>query len=177
MQATVYIGLGANLGDGINALCQAWQRLGEIGGIEIKDISHPFSTMPVDMESASRFINAAGSLATTLGPAELLRELLQVEAEWGRVRRGAGHEDRPLDLDILFYDRLVCEKKGLCLPHPRCADRLFVLEPLVEIAPELIHPVLNQTVSRLRDALLATAAGRAEQLAMRRLEWLPGWRE
>jgi len=145
------IGLGSNLGDSRRLLCQGWQAIGQVPGINILSLSAPYRTAPVDMDSGNWFINAAGLLETSLGPRDLLEHLLAVEQRFGRSRSpdGPGHQDRTLDLDLLLFDRLVLERADLALPHPRMHKRLFVLAPLAEIAPKYYHPVLKKTVWEL----------------------------
>jgi len=143
---TAYIGLGSNLGNCRDNLLQAWARLGEVEGVKLLVLSSPYRSEPVGMESTKWFINAVGSLQTTLQPEELLAEMLAVEASLGRKRGLKGKpEDRSLDLDLLYWGDRICDDPKVVLPHPEIANRLFVLLPLAEIGPELIHPVFNKT--------------------------------
>ena len=144
--AIAYIGLGANLGNCRENILQAWSRLGEIKGIELLALSSPYRSEPVGMESENWFINAVGSLQTTLGPEELLGEMMAVETSLGRSRvAGEKPADRPVDLDLLYWDDRISSDPGLTLPHPEIANRLFVLKPLAEIGPEQVHPVIQKT--------------------------------
>ncbi|MBW2466993.1 MAG: 2-amino-4-hydroxy-6-hydroxymethyldihydropteridine diphosphokinase [Deltaproteobacteria bacterium] len=143
---TAYIGLGANLGNCRENLLQAWSRLGKVNGIELLALSSAYRSAPVGMESENWFINAVGSLKTTLEPAMLLREMFVVEKSLGRKRILDGiPEDRSIDLDLLYWGNIVCDEPMVKLPHPEIPNRLFVLQPLVEIAPGLKHPVLQKT--------------------------------
>lgn len=145
-----YVGLGANLGKGLETLPLAWARLGSLVGIRVERLSSPFHSAPVDMASPHWFTNAVGRLRSTLGPEALLARLHGVETAFGRERdRAGGHQDRPLDLDLLLYDDLVIASDLLVLPHPRMSERLFVLEPLAELAPDLRHPRLHLTMAEL----------------------------
>lgn len=143
---TAYIGLGSNLGNCRLNLLQAWDRLGEVGGVRLLALSSPYRTAPVGMASENWFINAVGSLETTLQAGELLAEMFAVEAALGRRRTMQGQpEDRTVDLDLLYWGNRVCHEPGVILPHPEIANRLFVLLPLAEIGPEQRHPVFNKT--------------------------------
>lgn len=136
--ALAFIALGSNLGDGRANLLRAWQGL-KGGGIIPLALSSPYKTAPVGMTSNSWFTNAVGMVETIKPPASLLTALLQLETSMGRDRsRGM---DRVIDLDILYYDDLVCHSTGLDLPHPEMEGRFFVLSPLAELAPDHQHPV------------------------------------
>lgn len=146
-----YIGLGSNLGNSLQILQDGWKELGDRPGISLVRLSSPYRTEPVGMDSFNWFINAAGSLSTTLAPKELLNTLLDIEAHFGR-KRDHGTEgclDRILDFDLLMYGRQVQKEEGLELPHPHMHNRLFVLGPLCEIAPDVKHPGLMQTIQEL----------------------------
>jgi 2-amino-4-hydroxy-6-hydroxymethyldihydropteridine diphosphokinase len=160
---TAYIGLGSNLGDSLRILPEAWQTLGHQPGLVLGPLSSPYLSEPVGMASSNWFINAAGLVRTSLSPLELLARLLRLEKEFGRLRdRGEqGYQDRTLDLDLLFYEDLALAGQHLVLPHPALHRRLFVLLPLVEIAPELRHPSLNKTVRELLQSLPAEQANHA----------------
>ena len=143
---TAYIGLGSNLGMRRENLLRAWARLGGVKGVKLLVLSRPYKSEPVGMKSINWFINAVGSVQTTLQPEELLAEMLAVEASLGRKRSLRGKpEDRSVDLDLLYWGDRVCGDPKLILPHPEIANRLFVLLPLAEIGPELIHPVFKKT--------------------------------
>src|SRR5438876_5386055 len=147
--ATAYIALGSNLGDRAGTLLAAVRALNATPGLRVVRLSTFHDTTPVGgPPDQPRFLNAAAELATTLGPEELLRALLAVEQQFGRVR---GEKDGPrtLDLDLLLYDDLVRTGTDPIVPHPRMHARRFVLAPLAEIAPQVVHPGLNKTVAEL----------------------------
>ena len=153
---TAYIGLGSNLGNRREKLLLAWSRLGEIRGVELLGLSSPYRSEPVGMESTNRFINAVGSLRSTLQPQEFLSEMLLDETGLGR-KRGLKNkpEDRTVDLDLLYWGTMICREPKMVLPHPEIANRLFVLLPLVEIGPEFLHPVFKKTSEEMLQELMA----------------------
>lgn len=144
--STVYIGLGSNLGDRVAYLREAVQRLSAI--IKIEKASQLYVAAPLGYVRDDAFINAAVCGKTTLKPLDLLELMQGIESSMGR-RPGVQYGPRPIDLDILFYDAVQMETRKLTIPHPRIAQRAFVLRPLVEIAPNLMHPVMYYTVSQL----------------------------
>ncbi len=148
-----YIGLGANIGNCRENLLQAWSMLGKVNGVQLLELSSPYRSAPVGMESENWFINAAGSLQTTLEPEELLAEMLAVEADLGRKRVAEGvPADRPLDMDLLYWGDRISNDPRVTLPHPEIANRLFVLKPLAEIGPGLRHPLTRKTsIEMLQD--------------------------
>jgi 2-amino-4-hydroxy-6-hydroxymethyldihydropteridine diphosphokinase len=153
--AVAYIGLGANLGNCRENLLQAWAKLGEVKGVKLLALSSPYMSEPVGMESENWFINAVGSLQTSLEPFKLLREMFVVEKSLGRKRVLNGiPEDRCIDLDLLYWGDLVSDDPFITLPHPEIANRLFVLKPLAEIAPELCHPITRKTSREMVQDLL-----------------------
>jgi 2-amino-4-hydroxy-6-hydroxymethyldihydropteridine diphosphokinase len=149
-RATVYLALGANLGDRRRQLDEALKHLRE-RGVEVIAVSSFIETEPEGgPPGQGRYLNGAACLRTTRSPQELLRLLLEIEAELGRTRlTGERNGPRTVDLDILFYEDQIIDEEGLCVPHPRLHLRRFVLEPLAQIAPQLRHPVLRRTVAEL----------------------------
>src|SRR5207244_1751380 len=147
--ATAYIALGSNLGDRAGTLLAAVRALNATPGVRVVRLSTYHDTAPVGgPPDQPRFLNATAELATTLAPDELLRALLTVEQQFGRVR---GEKDAPrtLDLDLLLYGDLVRPGPDPVVPHPRMHQRRFVLAPLAEIAPQAVVPGLGKTVAEL----------------------------
>lgn len=167
-----YIGLGSNLGNCRENLLTAWARLGENKGIELLTLSSPYSSEPVGMKSANWFINAVGSLKTSLQPEELLTIMLAIETGLGRKRGLADlPEDRTVDLDLLYWDNMVCNEPKVILPHPEIAGRLFVLLPLVEIGPEVIHPVHQKTSVEMLQELMKKQAIKDPGTKVQKTSW------
>jgi 2-amino-4-hydroxy-6-hydroxymethyldihydropteridine diphosphokinase len=136
-----YIGLGSNLGEREATLREALTRLSELDGVAVVAVSSFRETDPVGNADQPRFVNAAAELETTLGPRELLDRLLEVERSLGRDRtREERWGPRTVDLDLLLYGDETVGEPGLEVPHPRLAERAFVLQPLVELDPGLRLP-------------------------------------
>ena len=152
MKKLAAIALGSNLesrfGDREGNLWEAVERIRELG--EVKAVSSGYDTEPVGYLDQPRFLNAALVLETSLEPTELMRALLEVEQAMGRERVGAvAKGPRVIDLDLLLYGQVVMNTTELTLPHPEMLERRFVLEPLAEIAPGMVHPVLGLTVGEM----------------------------
>jgi 3-oxoacyl-[acyl-carrier protein] reductase len=155
--STAYIALGSNLGDRHANLQTALRLLAE-RGIEVVRVSSYHETEPVGGPAGQGpYLNAAAAIRTNLEPAVLLQVLLDVERHMGRVR-GERNEPRMIDLDLLLFEDRLMNEAGLELPHPRLHERWFVLAPLAEIAPALMHPVLKKTMRELLSEVPATAA-------------------
>lgn len=149
MASRAMIGLGSNLGDRSATLHEAIRALADHPGIHVERVSTLHETAPVGgPPGQGPYLNAAATLETTLEPEELLRVLHDVEDRLGRVRTVRWGE-RTIDLDLLLYDDRIIETPGLTVPHPRLAERRFVLEPLAEIAREAVEPRSGRTVCQL----------------------------
>jgi 2-amino-4-hydroxy-6-hydroxymethyldihydropteridine diphosphokinase len=135
-----YVGLGANLGDREATIRRAVELLAGDPDIEVVAVSTLRETDPVGYLDQPRFLNGAAALETTLSPRALLDRLLAVERALGRTREGPRHGPRTIDLDLLLHGDEVVDEAGLRVPHPRLAERRFVLEPLVELDRTLVVP-------------------------------------
>lgn len=144
----VFIGLGSNMGDKTANMEKAVLELGKVPGNKVLAVSSFYKTEPVGGIEQNWFVNAVAKLETTLSPRELLNTLLDIEKSLGRIR-GVKWGPRVIDLDILLYDNLVMDEEGLSIPHPYLHERGFVLVPLVEIAPKVMHPKFKKYMSEL----------------------------
>ena len=155
----VYIALGSNLGNKRRNLVTAAALLAERAG-EVGAISSFYETEPWGFESEYSFLNAALMLETTLAPLDLLRLTQEVERELGRTAKtDSVYHDRLIDIDLLLYGEEVIDQPGLQIPHPLMHRRTFVMTPMAEIAPEVVHPVLGKTMKALSDLLESENAG------------------
>jgi 2-amino-4-hydroxy-6-hydroxymethyldihydropteridine diphosphokinase len=144
----IYLSLGSNLGHRKQHLDEAIKLIqSRIGSIE--RVSHYYESDPWGYSSAYRFCNCCVSLQTPIEPLPLMDLLLEIEQEMGRQREGPGYSDRVIDIDMLLYGDRKLDHPRLTLPHPSMGDRRFVLAPLAEIAPEVIHPVAGISISKM----------------------------
>jgi len=151
--AVVYLGIGSNLGDREANIQKAIVFLKEMEDTRVLSVSALIETEPEGGPPQENFLNGTLKIETDYLPLELLSRLKMIERRLGRTKAEA-NAPRPMDLDILFYDDVViAEGKTLKIPHPRLAQRGFVLKPLAEIAPDLVHPRLHKTVQELLNEL------------------------
>lgn len=148
IMSRIYLSFGSNLGyreqnlDKAIALIES--RAGEIGRR-----SRYYESEPWGFSSENHFFNCCILAQTGMEPLALMDQLLEIEKEMGRERKGAGYSDRLIDIDLLLYDTIQMDHPRLVLPHPGMGNRKFVLLPLAEIAPELIHPVTGISIARM----------------------------
>ena len=146
----VYLGLGTNLGDKEQNLRMSVKKIEERIG-NVVSLSAFYATAPWGFSSENSFLNAAVCVDTTLLPLQVLEETQRIERELGRTEKSVNglYADRLIDIDLLLYDDRVMDAEGLILPHPLMTERRFVMEPLSEIAPDVVHPVLHKTMKEL----------------------------
>jgi 2-amino-4-hydroxy-6-hydroxymethyldihydropteridine diphosphokinase len=146
----VYLGIGTNLGNREENLKQAVTKIEEFIGPVFKS-SSIYETAPWGFQSNDEFLNKVVQVETKLIPSGLLGRLLMIESLLGRIRGEKRYSSRLIDIDILLYEDLIVEEESLKIPHPLLHERKFVLVPLCEIAPEMIHPVLKKSMKELLD--------------------------
>lgn len=162
-----YLGLGSNLGDRFRNISEAIRRLAGREDIVVKDASSVYETEPVGDPSQPKYLNAAIRVETKLEAKKLLKVCLAVEREMGRVRHERW-ESRIIDIDLLFYGSEVLSTRELTLPHPLLHEREFVLRPLADIAPELVHPMLDESIGQLLEEVELSGVDRIDGLT---LDW------
>jgi 2-amino-4-hydroxy-6-hydroxymethyldihydropteridine diphosphokinase len=148
-----YLGVGSNLGDKLENCRRGVAELLARTGSELLAQSRTYRTEPVDYLQQDWFVNYVVLLQTPLEPPELLRGIQAVQRAAGRPAHDIRFGPRVLDLDILLFDDLVLESEPLVIPHPRLHKRRFVLQPLCDINPDIVHPILLKRVQELLDAL------------------------
>ena len=153
-KARAFIGAGANLGEPVRQIRQALDELEKSPGVKFLGVSSLYRTQPMGPIAQPPFVNAVFSLEYGMSPQDLLALLLSVEEKMGRIRRERWGP-RVIDLDLLFFDEAIISEQGLEVPHPRLHERRFVLTPLVEIAPDVVHPILKKSAFDLLAALPA----------------------
>jgi 2-amino-4-hydroxy-6-hydroxymethyldihydropteridine diphosphokinase len=145
-----YVGVGANLGNREETIARAVELLGRRDGVEVVAVSTLRETDPVGFRDQPRFVNGAVAVETELEPRQLLDTLLAVERELGRTREGLRFGPRTIDLDLLVFGDRELSEPGLTVPHPRLAERLFALEPLADLDPDLSIPGRGRVSDLLR---------------------------
>lgn len=152
----VFIGIGSNEGDRLALISQAVRALGAADGIRVVQMATISETEPLGPPQGP-YLNTVVELETALPPRELLAVLQTIERRLGRAPSAVRWAPRPIDLDLLLYQDQVIHDERLVIPHPRMHERRFVLEPLAQLAPDLRHPALGQTIAALLDRLPARA--------------------
>jgi 2-amino-4-hydroxy-6-hydroxymethyldihydropteridine diphosphokinase len=147
-----YIGVGSNLGDKIENCRYAIEAMGHVPECQATGCSSLFKTEPEGVIGQDWYINGVSQLTTALGPSQLIEALLSIEHAMGR-RRSRRWEPRIIDLDILLFGQEIVRSRELTIPHPLLHKRRFVLEPLAQLAPEFVHPVLKVTIRSLLNGL------------------------
>jgi len=150
---TAYIGAGSNMGDKLLNCQNGISALTTTRNVVEKVWSRFYKTEPVDYKNQDWFVNVVVKVETTLAPFELLKRLKSIEREAGRVDGAIRFGPRVLDLDIILYDDLVTNSSELVVPHPRMHKRRFVLKPICDIDPTIVHPVLKKEMQALLDVL------------------------
>ena len=148
--AHAVISLGSNLGDRLSNLNSAILLMQQrVGAVILK--SDVYESEPWGFKAKLPFFNQVLQIQTALNPHELLNALLDIENDLGRTRNSMNYESRTMDLDVLFYEDQIVNDHVLELPHPSLQDRKFVLQPLSQILPDFIHPVLKKSIQQLLD--------------------------
>ena len=152
LKKKAYIGIGSNIGDKTANCKKAIELLKENPQIKVTKISDFYETEPVGYKKQEWFVNCAVEIETDLNPQELLLLCHMIESELGRERK-IKYGPRTIDLDILLYNNDIIDTIGLKIPHPEMHKRRFVLEPLSDIAPDAVHPVLKKAIVELLNNL------------------------
>lgn len=144
----VYIGIGSNLGNRKSNLLKAIEMINNCSCSVLRE-SPIYETEPWGFDCDLFFLNMVIEADTSLSPQDLLSFLQNIEHDLGRTRKGQGYSSRTIDLDILFYDDLIINEQSLIIPHPLIEQRLFVLRPLFDLRPDLLHPVSKRSIEEL----------------------------
>ena len=149
--SVVYLSLGSNMGDREGILELAIEEIGKRIG-NVTKVSNKYETEPWGFISENKFLNMALEVKTELSPYEISERVHKIEDDLGRTRtnNATGYEDRVIDIDILMIDNIISEEKDLTLPHPKMHLREFVIFPLSEIAPDIVHPISGVSIEELK---------------------------
>lgn len=147
--ARVFLGVGSNEGDRLAIISWALRQLGETPGVQMVQMATISETEAVGGPAQGLFLNTVVELETTLSPATLLATLQQIERACGRRPSAVRWGPRPIDLDILLYDDQMIRTATLTIPHPLLHARRFVLEPMAQLAPTFVHPILRRSIADL----------------------------
>lgn len=150
---TAYLSVGSNMGDKLANCVNGLAALTDTGYCRLLAVSRFYQTSPVDYTAQDWFVNAVVKVATRYSPANLLDALLTIQRRCGRIADAIRFGPRVLDMDILFYDDRVIRTAALEIPHPRLHKRVFVLQPICDIDPSIVHPVLGRSVAALLASL------------------------
>lgn len=146
-----FLSLGTNMGKREKNLSKAIRYI-NVGIGHIIDLSGIYETEPWGFESEDKFLNMVVEIITELTPLEMIDKCLEIETRLGRERDDTeGYTSRPIDVDILFYNEEIISESNLIVPHPHLHNRKFILEPLSEIAPDYMHPILGMSINELKD--------------------------
>jgi 2-amino-4-hydroxy-6-hydroxymethyldihydropteridine diphosphokinase len=145
---TAYIGIGSNIGDPQRNCHEAIGRIGAVDGCRVISVSSFYLTEPVGDRAQEWYVNGVVSISTAMSVRDLLNSLLKIEANMGRVRT-VKWGPRIIDLDILLYGQDIIDETALKIPHPMMHLRKFVMAPMADLAPEVVHPVLGKTMTEL----------------------------
>jgi 2-amino-4-hydroxy-6-hydroxymethyldihydropteridine diphosphokinase len=146
---TAYIGIGSNLGNSEKNCLEAVDRIGQTPKCKVTRMSGLYRTEPVGVNGQAYYINCVAEVLTGLPAKRLMERLLAIEKDMGRVREGGRWQARIIDLDILLFGREIIREDNLTVPHPFMHRRRFVMVPMVDLAPDLIHPSLGKGMSGL----------------------------
>ncbi len=155
VETEAYIALGSNIGDRELNLLRAVAEIGRLPGSRVTALSAFYETSPVGSVKQDSFYNAVLRLSTRLDASSLLAHMLRIEDETFKRVRTVHQGPRKIDLDLLLFGASVINEEKLVVPHPRLAERRFVLQPLCDIAPDLVHPVIGKAMHELLASLMS----------------------
>jgi 2-amino-4-hydroxy-6-hydroxymethyldihydropteridine diphosphokinase len=155
---TAYIGIGSNLGDAYNNCLIAVEKIGRVSGCSLLGISPWYKTEPVGVKNQDWYVNGVVSISTNMAARNLIKILLAIEEDMGRIRKERW-ASRIIDLDILIFGPDIIREENLTIPHPFMHQRRFVMAPMVDLAPNLVHPVLGKTMLELLKTIKGDGQG------------------